>query len=162
MNNTYKYAITEIGEPLAIVRADSGRRSRLASDGSPAGAVFCNCVAICVPGAIADPLVAILIDPLTGPPVGSATGTGAGVEPAGTGVAGGSVATAATVYGVDVGIGTGVCVGATVGVADGPGVEGVIFVPPPPPHPDAATHNADIRAMKTNACFKAISLRMQL
>lgn len=71
--------MTEIAGPLVAYVLTAGRRNTLCSVGKPVGAVFCNCVAICVPGAIADPLVAIDIDPLTAPPAGNATDTGAGV-----------------------------------------------------------------------------------
>lgn len=94
-----RYAITEIA-PVLCVRTVCGIRSALCNVGRPAGALFCNSVASCVPGAIAEPEVAILIDPLTVPPVGSATGSGAEVWPGGAGVAGASVATACTEYGV--------------------------------------------------------------
>lgn len=134
-------------------------RSTAAKVGTPAGAVFVNCVAICVPGGIAEPDVAMLIDPLTGPPVGSATGTGAGVCPAGTGVAGGSVATACTEYGVCDGIGTGVAVGVAVGDAVAL-VTGLGVTPPPPPHPTAAMPNADAQAIRNSACLKASSLQV--
>jgi hypothetical protein len=106
---------------------------------------------------MADPLVAMLIEPDTGPPVGSATGTGAGVCPAGTGVAGGSGATACTAYGACVAIGTGVGVGVGVAVTAGVGVtecEGGV-TPPPPPHPVAATHSVDTMAKRSSACLKS-------
>lgn len=142
--------MTEIGA-LVIVCTKDVLRTAACSDGIPAGALFCNCSATCVPGEIADPLVGKSIVPLTPPPVGNATGTGAGVCPCGTGVAGAIVATACVWNGVCDGIGTGVVVGAGVGVELPP--EGV--TPPPPPHPTAPTHNAEIKAIKTNACLKS-------
>lgn len=106
--------MTDIAGLLCAVRVTLGLRSSDASVGSPAGAVFSNCVAICVPGDIAD--VLRFIEPPTAPPAGSATATGAGVCPCGAGVGGVSAATACTTYGVCDGSGTGVAVGATVGV----------------------------------------------
>jgi hypothetical protein len=110
-----------------------------------------------VPGAIAEPLVAMLIEPETGPPVGNATGSGAGVCPAGTGVAGASVATACTANGLAAGMGTGDGVGD--GVADGEAECDGGVTPPPPPHPVATTQSVDTKANTSSACLKSKLLR---
>jgi hypothetical protein len=146
----------EIELDVAGVTLTYGFLNALCSVATPLGGVFCNCSARSVPGAMAEPLVAMLIEPDTGPPAGNATGIGAGVCPAGAGVASASVATACTTYGDCAGIGTGVGDGDAVG--DGDECDGGV-TPPPPPHPVAATQSVDTMANRSSACLKASSLQ---